>query len=113
MKVTFTKLFYFSASYAKNGKIHGHNYTLSVTTDFLDEAEEALLQKKIEGSLIKNLDSRDFGLDVSFLKGVEITDENLLKVFWGIVEKSIHPMMLRSLSLEKDSRTKVAMSSGS
>lgn len=110
MKITFTKRFYFSASFSNGGRVYGHNYTLGVTTDAMDENFEIEFEKKIEDSLIKKLQTRDLGLDVDFLKGAHINDANLLKIFWGILKKEIQPAPLYSLSLERDGRTQTVMS---
>ena len=109
-QVTFTKTFDFSASFSRDGKIYGHNYTLGVTTDWMDEEAEALFEAKVRESLIKKMESRDLGLHVDFLKGARLNDENLLAIFWPILKKEIHPLGLHRLSLQRDQRTKVVMS---
>ena len=83
---------------------------MGVTTDSLDDYSEIQFDKKINEALISKLHSRDLSLHVDFLKGAHITDDNLLKIFWGMIKKEIHPMPLHSLSLERDSRSKVVMS---
>jgi hypothetical protein len=108
-RVTFTRTFDFSASFSRDGKIFGHNYTLSVTTDWLDEAAEARFDEKIRRSLISKMESRDLGLHVDFLKGAKLNDENLLAVFWPIVKREIDPLPLYRLSLRRDCRTEVEM----
>ncbi len=110
MTITFTRFFQFSASHTYQDKIVGHNYVLGVTTDTLDDPSEVQFDKKINEALISKLHSRDLGLHVDFLKGARITDDNLLKIFWGMIKKEIDPMPLRALSLERDSRSKVVMS---
>jgi 6-pyruvoyl-tetrahydropterin synthase len=109
MKFEFAKSFYFSASFSREGKVFGHNYALTVSMDCPDEKRRFLIENKIQESLIQKIHSRDLGLHVDFLKGVELTEENLLKIFWSLIEKNIHPVILRSLSLEKDSRTKLTL----
>jgi hypothetical protein len=109
-RMTFTKAFDFSASFSRDGKIYGYNYTLSVTTDCLDEAAEARFEEKIRKSLIGKMESRDLGLHVDFLKGAKLNDENLLAVFWPIIKKEIDPLPLHRLTLRRDRRTEVAMS---
>ena len=111
MKITLTKYFRFSASFSKNNKIFGYNYILGITTDIIAEEEEALLEQKINKNLIKKIDSRDLGTDVDFLKGARLHDENLLSIFWPIIKKEIHPLPLRALSLQRDDRTCVTLSS--
>ena len=109
-RVTFTKTFDFSASFSRDGKVYGHNYTLGITTDWMDEKAEALFETKVRESLIKKMESRDLGLHVDFLKGAKLNDENLLAVFWPILKKEMHPYPLHRLSLQRDKRTKVDMS---
>ena len=88
----------------------GHNYILSVTTEPLDHASEAVVDKKVREALVQKIDSRDLGLHVDFLKNIEITDTNLLKVFWEIIRLEINPVELTSLSLERDERTQALIS---
>ena len=109
MKTTLTKYFRFSASYQDRHKITGHNYILGVTTQALSRDEELTLQAKVEEALIKKLDSKDFGLDVDFLKGVEISDQRLLEIFWGILEKTLLPKPLEVLSLQRNEATLVSL----
>ena len=87
----------------------GHDYLLSVTTEALDENLETEIESKIQKVLIQKMDSRDLGLHVHFLKNIEITDTNLLKAFWKLVEPAIKPVRLKSMCLERDSRTKVCI----
>jgi hypothetical protein len=72
--------------------------------------EESALEAQVWEELIRHVHSRDLSSGVDFLKGVTITDENLLNVFWGIVQKAIHPHRLRALTLERDSRTSYTLS---
>jgi len=109
MKILLTKIFYFSASHSQAGKIFGHNYALGVTTRVVDQDSERLLEEKVNGSLIRRIHSRDLGLHVDFLKEVAINDQNLLEVFWKILERDMRPLILLKLTLAKDERTQVAM----
>ena len=111
MKIALTKYFRFSSSFSKNNKVFGYNYILGVTTDFIAEDEEVRLEQAITKNLIKKIDSRDLGADVDFLKGAHLNDESLLSIFWPIIKKQIHPVPLRSLSLQRDDRTCVTLSS--
>ena len=106
MKALLTKFFRFSASHAAGEKIYGHNYVLGVTVDALTPAAERSFETAVESALIQRLESRDLGLHVDFLKGIEITDAGLLHAFWKVLEEKIKPARLRSLSLERDSRTR-------
>ena len=104
-----TKFFYFSASFSRGLHVYGHNYTLAVICEFTDKLDETVLENKIQAALIQKIHSRDLSLDVDFLKNMEITDYNLLKVFSEIISKQIHPVRLHALSLERDSRTKLLL----
>ena len=110
MKTLLTKSFSFSASFARGAKIHGHNYVLEVMTDALSASAEAALESNIEAVLIRKIDSRDLGTDVDFLKGVEITDTNLLRAFWPILSEAVAPVALHSLTLHRDRRTRTVVS---
>ena len=110
MKTTLSKLFYFSASYSKEDKVFGHNYILEATAEISDEPSEIFFENAIRESLIKKLESRDLGLHVDFLKEVELTEQNILKAFWEVIQKSITPLSLVSLSLQRDKQTKRTLS---
>ena len=109
MKTTALKKFQFSASYNVGDRVIGHNYTLGVLTDVLDEAQEKTLERVLQRALIQKVDSRDLGLDVDFLRNTQITDINLLHAFWKLLEPEIRPILIRSLFLEKDNRSQVSL----
>ena len=109
MKISLTKAFYFSASHSQGGKILGHNYTLGVTTRLADQDSERVLEEKVNGSIIQRVQSRDLGLHVDFLKGISISDQNLLEVFWKILDREMKPLALLKLTLARDERTQVTM----
>jgi len=90
----------------------GYNYTLGVTTDFVDEETERLMTEKIENVLIKKMESRDLGLHVDFLKDVEINDLNLLKAFAKILDEEIAPKKILSLSISRDGKTLTTLGGG-
>ena len=90
----------------------GYNYTLGVTTDFVDEEAERRMAEKIEKGLIKKLESRDLDVHVDFLKDVEINDLNLLKAFWKIMKKEIAPNKILSLSISRDGKTLTTLGGG-
>ena len=105
MRFRFTKHFPFSASYESSGKIYGHNYILGVTVSAaLDRSAEEAFERDVRDVLVSRLESRDLGLHVDFLKGIAITDENLLRVFASILKNRL-PWPLESLTLERDRRT--------
>ncbi len=102
----FTKTFRFSASFARDGKVWGHNYVLGVSIDAPSSLEaEARFEEAVAASLIRKLESRDLGMDVDFLEGMEISDTHLLVRFSEILRKAVAPLVLRGLTLERDSRS--------
>ena len=109
MKARLSKKFQFSASHSKEDKIIGHNYRLTVVVSLESLEHESLLETTVQKLLINKIDSRDFGLHVDFLKGFEISDLNLLKAFWELLETPLQPLKLVGLSLERDRMTKVSL----
>lgn len=105
MRSQLTKYFPFSASFALAGKVYGHNYVLGITLPALSLPEEAAFEARVRQALIGKLESRDLGLHVDFLKGVEPTDANLLEVFNRILKQALAPLTVNELSLERDKRT--------
>jgi hypothetical protein len=110
LKATFTKFFEFSSSYAKDGKVWGRNFRLGLTAHPMDEKTEAAFVRAVEEALIKKIHSRDLGLHVDFLKGTDITDLNLLRAFRMVLKEAIVPVMLKSLTLERDANTVTVLS---
>lgn len=110
VKAVFTKVFDFSASYSSGPKVLASNYRLAVTTRFLDDTGEALLEKKIRESLIQKIHSRDLSLHVDFLKGETLTEPRLVQIFWKKIEEAIAPEPLLALSLERDNQNKFTLS---
>lgn len=102
MKTVLTKIFDFSASHSQDQKVFGHNYRLSVTVEDPDGSVEALIQPRVESTLIRHLHSRDLTQHVDFLKGMPITGPDLLRVFWPRVEDACRPARLLRLRLERD-----------
>ena len=110
MALRLSKRFLFSSSFSRDDKVYGYNYTLHLVTDAMSPEDESALESRVQEGLIRHVHSRDLTIHVDFLKDVTITDENLLKVFWGILQKEIMPHYLRSLTLERDSRTSLTLS---
>ncbi len=100
-KVFLTKLFYFSASFSRKSEVHGYNYTLLVRVPFSEKTDENYIEKKIHDSIIQKIHSRDLGRDVDFLKKIKITELNLLRIFFKIIQREIKPNKLVELSLER------------
>ncbi len=109
MRVSFAKTFHFSASHEKNGKVYGHNYALTITTDSMTDAQETVFENTIKERFIDQIHTKDLGLHVDFLRSIDISDEKLLKIFFQIIEKLICPAKLCSLSLKRDDRTEVTL----
>lgn len=110
MKTSQIKKYCFSASFSRGERVIGHNYILGVMTDALDEGQENALDLTVQRALIEKIDSRDLGKDVDFLKNIKIDEMSLLKAFWKILKPEIHPILLRSLFLEKDGRSQMILS---
>ena len=104
VKSSLTKSFDFSASHAHGGKIFGYNYRLHIC--FEGAPDESDVAAKIESSLISKIHSRDLGEPIDFLKGVTLEGPELVRAFWRVIEGAISPERLRSLTLERDSRTR-------
>lgn len=111
MKAFVTKFFHFSASHASGTRIFGKNYVLEITLDALPPAKEAEFEKKVFDGLIKRLESRDLGLHVDFLRGVESTDQNLLEAFWRVLKEAAPDLEFRSMTLQRDATTKTTLTS--
>jgi len=67
---------------------HGHNYEIDVTLEGEVSAETGFvydlkdLRRTVEEAVIADLDHRNLNLDVSWLKGVNPTTENLVVAIW-------------------------------
>ena len=110
MKTTLTRHYPFSASFERGGRVIGHNYRLSVTVDCVDEAREALLDKRIHDTLISKVSSRDLTLHVDFLKDIPITDQSLLRTFWDLLEKELSDHKLHRLVLRRNDLVETTLS---
>lgn len=109
MKATVTKFFRFSASHSSGSRIFGKNYLLEIILDAVPLDRELAFEKKVLEKLIKKLGSRDLGLHVDFLKGVEITDRNLLEAFWRVLREAAPDFEIRSMTLQRDETTKTTL----
>jgi 6-pyruvoyltetrahydropterin/6-carboxytetrahydropterin synthase len=87
----------------KNG--HGHNYYLEVTvkgkinadTGFLIDLKR--LKQVMNDEIIAKVDHKHLNYDVPFLNGVIPTVENLVKVFWDILDNKISEAKLHCIKL--------------
>jgi 6-pyruvoyltetrahydropterin/6-carboxytetrahydropterin synthase len=88
-----------------NPNWHGHNYTLDVSVEGkIDEAtgyvcDLSHLKAIVEREVIDHVDHKNFNLDVSFMKGVIPTSENIVVAFWKILSPSVVPARLTKLVL--------------
>lgn len=84
---------------------HGHNYTLEVTvagnpnpdTGYLIDLKK--LKRIMEEHIIQKVDHKHLNYDVPFLNGIIPTVENLVFVFWKILEKEITDGKLYKIKL--------------
>ena len=109
MKTTVTKFFRFSASHSTGSRVSGKNYIFEITIDAVSPDQELVFEKKVLEKLVRKLESRDLGLHVDFLKGVEITDGNLLEAFWRVLQESAPGFEIRSMALQRDDTTKTTL----
>jgi 6-pyruvoyltetrahydropterin/6-carboxytetrahydropterin synthase len=82
---------------------HGHNYEMDVTvsgevnpeTGFVFDLKH--LRQKVEELVINDVDHRNLNLDVSWMKDVNPTTENLVVAIW----KRLHGQMPEGVKLER------------
>ncbi|MGL5194926.1 MAG: 6-carboxytetrahydropterin synthase [Chroococcales cyanobacterium] len=84
---------------------HGHNYALKVTVrgevnpktgivfNFFD------LQDAIDAAIINEVDHKHINLDVPAFKGINPTAENMVVVFWNMLEPKLPPGLLYEMQL--------------
>ena len=88
-----------------NPNWHGHNYTLDVSvTGPVDERtgyviDLAKLKAIVEREVVNKVDHKNFNLDVSFMRGVIPTSENIIVGIWRELEPVIRPGELVKLVL--------------
>lgn len=110
MRTLLAKKFPFSASFERGGRHFGHNYVLTVEAEPADGVGDEEITARVDRTLIHKMESRDLGLHVDFLKGLEISDANLLGAFWKILERELKPAVITRLGLQKDARTETTLS---
>lgn len=98
---------------------HGHNYELEVTvegevdgeTGFVMDLKE--LSRRVEGSVIADVDHRNLNLEVPWLEGVNPTTENLVVAMWERLEPTLpEGVALRRLVLHETPRNRVEYEGG-
>ena len=89
-----------------NKNWHGHNYTLWVTvkgkpdpkTGFIIDVKK--LSKLVRKVIIDKVDHSNLNLDVDFIpKGMQPTTENLVILFWQLLEPHLKKCKLHSIRL--------------
>jgi len=87
----------------KNG--HGHNYVLEVTVKGEVSEKNGMvlniseLKKIIRSEIISQVDHKHLNLDVTWLKNINPTSENVVIAFWEKLENSLPQGTLNSLKL--------------
>lgn len=88
-----------------NPNWHGHNYTLDVSvTGEIDERtgyvlDLSVVRDTVTRAVLDKVDHRNFNLDVDFMRGVIPTSENIVVVFWKLLETALRPAQLSRLVL--------------
>jgi 6-pyruvoyltetrahydropterin/6-carboxytetrahydropterin synthase len=86
---------------------HGHNYVLEITVvgTVKDESGYVVDLKKIKHivrtEIISKVDHKHLNYDVDFLKDIIPTAENIVYVFWQILESKISGAKLYALRLHE------------
>jgi 6-pyruvoyltetrahydropterin/6-carboxytetrahydropterin synthase len=88
-----------------NPNWHGHNYILDISVEGgIDERtgyviDLSKLKEIAWRELLSQVDHRNFNLDVSFMKGIIPTSENIVVQFWKILAPAVAPARLVRLVL--------------
>lgn len=99
------------ALYGKCSNTHGHDYVLEVTiagvadprTDCLVDIFE--MDRIVEQKIIERFDHVELNSDTAEFRTVNPTPENILKVFWTILDKQFLPAQLTALRLWETGRS--------
>lgn len=84
---------------------HGHNYTLEVSVTGEPDAvsgyviDLAEVKQIVERALLDRVDHRNFNLDVPEMAGTNPTSENIILMFWRVLEPALRPRTLSRLRL--------------
>lgn len=84
---------------------HGHNYFLEVTVKGIPNPETGYvidlkkLRDIIKENIIDKVDHKHLNYDVDFLQGIIPSAENLVGVFWKILEDKMNQGILHSIKL--------------
>lgn len=91
-----------------NANWHGHNYNLFVTvkgdpdpvTGFVMDVKT--LSTLIKELIVEQVDHRNLNLDVPFIpKGMQPTTENLVILFWDLLEPHLDGCQLHKIRLDE------------
>jgi 6-pyruvoyltetrahydropterin/6-carboxytetrahydropterin synthase len=86
---------------------HGHNYILEVTVAGNVNGESGFavdfkkLKHLIQTEIIEKVDHKHLNYDVDFLKGTIPTAENIVRVFWRVLESKRGETRLYSIRLHE------------
>jgi 6-pyruvoyltetrahydropterin/6-carboxytetrahydropterin synthase len=86
---------------------HGHNYALEVTVKGEVDPRTGMvmsltdLKKVIEEAVTHSMDHKNLNLDVPVLQGVNPTAENLVVVFWKLLEQRLPAGSLAEIKLHE------------
>lgn len=86
---------------------HGHNYTLEVSvmgepdpvSGYVIDLGE--LKRIVQEQLLDHVDHRNLNLDVPEFAGTNPTAENIVLVFWRVLEPALKPCTLTRLRLRE------------
>lgn len=88
-----------------NANGHGHNYTLDVSVEGNVDPDTGYvmdlgrLKALVEREVVDTVDHHNLNVDVPFMRGVIPTAENMVVVFWRILEPKVAPSVLKRLVL--------------
>lgn len=89
---------------------HGHNYVLEVTVAGETDPRTGMvinltnLKKVLDKEIVEKVDHKNLNQDVSFLKGIIPTAENLARRFWEILAPKIKPGSLYEIKLYESAK---------
>jgi 6-pyruvoyltetrahydropterin/6-carboxytetrahydropterin synthase len=84
---------------------HGHNYYMEVTVQGEPDPKTGMiinlkvLDDIIDRELVDHVDHHNFNFDVPFTKDVIPTVENLVVVFWNVLQEHLPNGMLKQIRL--------------
>ena len=88
-----------------NPNWHGHNYTLDVSVEGEIDPKTgyvldlARLKQIVESEIVDEIDHRNLNLDVSFMRNVIPTAENIIVACWRRLEPRLAPVRLTRMVL--------------